>query len=53
MSDEVVDNNRPGKRYTCGVCGTEVMVTKGGAGRVWCHGAAMGLKDAKPLPSSD
>jgi len=47
------DTNRPGKRYTCADCGTEVMCTKGGGGRIWCHGAVMALKTAKPLPSSD
>jgi competence CoiA-like predicted nuclease len=51
MTDD--DTNRPGKRYTCPECGTEVMCTKGGNGRVGCHGARMDLKSAKPLPSSD
>jgi len=45
--------NRVGKRYTCAQCGTEVLCTKGGGGRIWCHGAPMALKTAKPLPSSD
>jgi ribosomal protein S27E len=45
--------NRPGKRYTCSQCGTELMCTKGGAGRVACHGAFMELVSTKPLPSSD
>jgi hypothetical protein len=45
--------NKAGKRYTCATCGTQIMCTKGGAGRVECHGAAMELNTAKPLPSSD
>lgn len=52
MSD-AEDINRTGKRYTCAVCGTEVMCTKAGPGRVSCHGTRMELKTAKPLPSSD
>jgi hypothetical protein len=45
--------NKAGKRYTCATCGAQVMCTKGGAGRVACHGAPMELNTAKPLPSSD
>ena len=47
------DSNKAGKRYTCATCGTQVMCTKAGAGRISCHGAAMELNAAKPLPSSD
>lgn len=47
------DRNKPGKRYTCATCGSVVMCTKGGAGRVACHGEPMGLNTARPLPSSD
>lgn len=47
------DTNKAGKRYTCTTCGTQVMCTKSGAGRVTCHGQAMELNSAKPLPSSD
>lgn len=47
------DSNKAGKRYTCATCGTQVMVTKAGGGRVECHAAAMELNTAKPLPSSD
>jgi hypothetical protein len=54
MSDvDVADANKPGKRYTCPTCGTQVMCTKGGDGRIECHGAPMERNDAKPLPSSD
>jgi hypothetical protein len=50
MADEP---NRAGKRYTCPTCATELMCTRGGNGRVACHGVLMELKTAKPLPSSD
>ncbi len=54
MTGDVDDSrNRPGKRYTCPTCGAEIMCTKGGSGRVACHGVVMELKSAKPLPSSD
>ena len=45
--------NQLGKRYTCGVCGATVLVTKPGGGDVGCHGAPMEQQQAKPLPSSD
>lgn len=48
-----IDANKAGKRYTCATCGTQVMCTKSGDGRIECHGAPMELNDAKPLPSSD
>ena len=48
-----VDTNKAGKRYTCATCGTQVMCTKGGGGRVACHDTPMELNTAKPLPSSD
>ena len=51
MSED--DTNKAGKRYTCGTCGTQVMCTKGGSGRIFCHGEPMELHTAKPLPSSD
>lgn len=47
------ESNQVGKRYHCGVCGSEVMCIKGGAGRFHCHSAPMELLTAKPLPSSD
>lgn len=53
LMNDADGTNRTGKRYTCEVCGSEVMCTKAGPGRVSCHGVRMGLKTAKPLPSSD
>jgi hypothetical protein len=47
------DTNKAGKRYTCAECGTQIMCTKAGGGRFSCHGSAMELNTAKPLPSSD
>jgi hypothetical protein len=45
--------NLMGKRYTCGVCEATVLVTKAGDGEMTCHGQAMEIAQAKPLPSSD
>ena len=45
--------NAMGKRYVCGVCEATVLVTKAGDGELACHGQAMELAQAKPLPSSD
>jgi hypothetical protein len=42
-----------GRRYLCEVCGTEVLCTKPGQGGLQCCSKEMGLKQAKPLPSSD
>jgi hypothetical protein len=42
-----------GKRYVCETCGTEILCNKAGGGPVTCCGKEMGLKEAKPLPSSD
>ncbi|HZU78099.1 MAG TPA: hypothetical protein VFA70_15130 [Dehalococcoidia bacterium] len=39
--------NKVGKRYVCGVCGSEFIVTKAGTGQVRplsCHGAVMAPK---------
>ena len=51
--NEDSETNQVGKRYRCGVCGSEVMCVKAGAGRFRCHSAPMDLLTAKPLPSSD
>jgi hypothetical protein len=45
--------NQIGKRYTCAACGSEIMCVKRGEGTFTCHGAAMVLVAARPLPSSD
>ena len=33
--------NEMGKRYACGVCGAQVIVTKAGDGALVCHGQPM------------
>jgi hypothetical protein len=47
------DSNQIGKRYECPTCGLVLIVAKKGGGRVTCHGAAMTIQTARPLPSSD
>ncbi|MFO8011471.1 MAG: desulfoferrodoxin [Dehalococcoidia bacterium] len=42
-----------GKRYVCGVCNTEVLITKAGEGDLECCGQPMELQQPRPLPSSD
>jgi hypothetical protein len=42
-----------GKRFTCEVCGTEVLCTKAGDGDPSCHDKEMTLQAPKQLPSSD
>ena len=37
--------NIVGKRYTCQVCGSEFIVTKGGDGCLQCHGQPMQVKE--------
>jgi len=46
-------SNTLGKRYVCGTCGAEALCNKPGEGAITCCGNEMGLKEAKPLPSSD
>lgn len=36
--------NQVGKRYTCTVCGSEFIVTKGGGGEIHCCDKPMQLK---------
>jgi len=36
--------NQVGKRYQCTKCGTEMIVTKGGEGKLSCCGQPMQLK---------
>ncbi|MEE2949005.1 MAG: desulfoferrodoxin [Chloroflexota bacterium] len=36
--------NQTGKRYVCGKCGSEFIVTKGGDGSISCCQAPMELK---------
>jgi len=42
-----------GKRYMCGECGTEVLVTKAGEGQLGCCGAAMEQVRPKTTASAD
>jgi hypothetical protein len=42
-----------GKRYVSEEGGLEVLCTKPGAGSLAVGGVLLGLKEAKPLPSSD
>ena len=42
-----------GKRYADDEVGLELLCTKAGKGSLTVNGAPLGLKDAKPLPSSD
>ena len=42
-----------GKRYADDAVGLELLCTKAGVGGLFVNGAPLGLKDAKPLPSSD
>ncbi len=42
-----------GKRYVDADESVELLCTKAGAGSLAANGAALGLKEAKPLPASD
>lgn len=42
-----------GKRYVDGADALELLCTKGGKGSLAIDGAALSVKQAKPLPSSD
>ena len=42
-----------GKRYADDDLGLELLCTKGGKGSLMADGAALGIKTAKALPSSD
>ena len=42
-----------GKRYVDEEAGLELLCVKPGVGTLTCEGRPMGLKEAKPLPSSD
>jgi DNA-directed RNA polymerase subunit RPC12/RpoP len=33
-----------GKRYSCGTCAAEVVVTKAGDGEIQCHDKSMAMK---------
>lgn len=42
-----------GKRYADEGLGLELLCTKAGTGGLFVNGSPLGLKEAKPLPSSD
>jgi len=42
--------NLAGKRYLCTTCGSEFIVTKGGAGQLECHGSPMVMKTPGAQP---
>ncbi len=42
-----------GKRYSCQVCGTEVLSVKAGEGVVTCCDKEVEVKQPRELPSSD
>lgn len=47
--------NETTKRYMCGTCGSEMLVTRGGDGSMSCCGQPMQLRgaaQAQPKPSS-
>jgi desulfoferrodoxin-like iron-binding protein len=40
--------NQTGKRYVCGTCGSEMLVTRAGDGQLECCGQPMALKVTSP-----
>ena len=42
-----------GKRYTCEVCGTEILCVKAGDGGVTCCDQEIAIQEPKTVPSSD
>lgn len=53
LDESVGDPALLGKRYADEELGLELLCSKAGAGAVTLNGAALPLKGAKPLPSSD
>lgn len=47
------DGTLLGKRYADEAVGLELLCTKAGRGTLALNGAPLGMKQAKPLPSSD
>lgn len=48
--------NAIGKRYVCGVCGTDMLVTRAGNGTLGCCGEPMALRTpgrSQPAASGD
>ena len=46
-------SNQLGKRYVCGHCAIQLLVSKPGEGTLECHGESMTIETPKPLPASD
>lgn len=53
INPEFAGGTKIGKRYTDAAGTAELLCIKPGAGTLALDGAALQLKDAKPLPSSD
>jgi len=45
--------NQVGKRFRCGMCGGEILVTKSGEGPLRCCDAAMEIIEPKKTASAD
>ncbi len=45
--------NQVGKRYTCEVCGTQILCTKPGTGTFTCCDKPLDVQQPKTLPSAD
>lgn len=46
-------SNQLGKRYLCEKCGSEVLCTKGGDGKINCCDQEMDIKQPVALPTAD
>lgn len=53
VADDAKEGTQIGKRYTNETGDLEVLCTKPGEGSLSVGGAALAIKGAKPLPSSD
>jgi hypothetical protein len=53
LDPELSGGSLLGKRYADETSGLELLCTKAGQGSLTLGGAPLGLKSAKPLPSSD
>jgi len=53
LSPDASDGTQIGKRYVSEAGDLELLCTKAGAGTLAADGKPLGLKGAKPLPSSD
>src|SRR5260370_41502861 len=53
LKDDQAEGTLLGKRYAVADIGLELLCTKPGKGSLTLAGEPIGLKEAKPLPSSD